>query len=252
MWRVDGARVRALRMQRMLTIHDFAQKSGVAERTVADIERAESGRRPETIRCLAKALGVAPEDLLVRDAGVSGAPPAAPSPEAAHAPPSSIALPPLKLPPRTHLDRLADYARAHAIAPPPLVVGKARIDVLMPPRMQDLFARHAAFDKKRFVVVGHVERQRALSVEEARALGTKVGIGAKFNVLAEVAPGMPFSVTVFAPTAKLADALQAKVKEAVRVVVEVRVVGKNDARVVSLFASQRKRAWAFVAAQVID
>lgn len=234
-------------MKRMMTLAELAQRSGVADRTIADLERGVSGGRPETIRCLAKALGVPPEELLVQEAREASA--AASSPPSP--PPSSNTLPPLKLPPRTHLDRLADYARAHGVAPPPVVVGKARVDVLMPTHMQDVFARHAAFDGKRFVVVGTIERQRAPSADEARALGTKVGIGAKFNVIAEVAPGMPFSVTVFATTAKLADALQSNVAKSVRIVVTVRVVGRNDARVMSLFASTRKRAWAFVVTAVI-
>ncbi len=245
---MDGARLRASRMAKMMTLDELAQRSGVSDRTIAAIERGDRGCRPETIRCLAKALGASTEELLAQTARepTSARVPAPPTP-----PRSDTALPPLKLAPRTLLDRLADYTRAHGIAPPPIVVGKARVDVLMPPHMQDIFARHAAFDGKRFVVEGKVTRPRALSLAEARALGTKVGIGARYEVIAEIAPGMPFSMTVHATTAKLADALQAKIGQTARIVVVVRVVGKNDARVVSLFASTRKRAWAFVVAEVL-
>jgi transcriptional regulator with XRE-family HTH domain len=246
-WRVDGAKVRALRMALMMTLEELARKSGVSDRSIAAIERGDSGARPETIRCLAKALGVAPEELLVRDA-----PTVTPAPTAASAPtPSESGLPPPKIAARTNLDRLADLTRKRNIAPAPVVVGKARVDVLIPPRMQEIFARHVAFDGKRFVVDGVVERPRALSLEEARALGTKVGVGARYHVLAEIAPGIELSVTAHATNAKLAAALEAKTGQRARIVVTVRVVGKNDARVISLFASTRKRAWAFVVTEVL-
>ena len=252
-----------MRMARMMTIHDLAEKSGVADRTIADIERGTSRARPETIRCIAKALGVSPEGLLATDATSPATRDVArePTHEPTHAPTASTeaapvdpphprsAIPSPKLHARTRLDALADLQRAQKIAPPPVAVGntKARVDVLTPVRMQDLFARHAAFDGARFVVDGNVDQQRALSAAEARALGAKVGVGARYHVIAEIVPGEPLGVTVHATDAKLAGALQAKVGESVRVVVTVRVVGKNDARVVSLFASARKRAWAFVA-----
>ncbi len=232
-------------MALMMTIEELAQKSGVADRSIAAIERGERGARPDTIRCLAKALGVSPEELLVRETPAAHS--TAPAPPA---PRSDVALPPTKVA-RTHLDRLADKTLALGITPAIVAVGKAHLEVLLPPRMQDLFARHVAFDGKRFVVEGIVGRPRAFSADEARALGAKVGVGARYDVIGEIAPGVPFSVTAHATNAKLADLLQAKKGQRARIVVTVRVVGKNDARVVSLFASQRKRAWGFVVEAVL-
>ena len=119
--------------------------------------------------------------------------------------------------------------------------------------MQDIFATHAAYDGHRFVLSGRIDQQRALSVAEARALKARVGVGARFHVLADVAPGEALGVTVHAITAALARALQVKMKHDVRLVLRVCVVGgKDDARVVTLFASARKRAWAFVVEGVAD
>jgi transcriptional regulator with XRE-family HTH domain len=233
-----------------MTIPDLATKAGVGQRTVADLEAGKRTIRPETIRCLAGALGVPPQDLLLMKSALAEAPRVAPAPTPPALPPS-LDIPPPKVPARTRLDALADIVRARGLSSPPLVVGKTSLEVLDPVVLQNLFARHAAFDGSRYVVAGRVERQRALSVAEARALKTRVGVGARYRVIVEVLPGEHLDVTVHAVDAKLADALQAKIGSAVRVIVGVRVVGKNDARVVSLFASARKRAWALVAVRIV-
>lgn len=240
----------------MMTIAQLAQRSGMSERTIADIERGRSGGHPETLRCLAKTLGIEPEELL-RDettappvpAPTLSPPPAPPPP----APPSRkvIAIPPPKHAARTRLDSLADFVRERGDARAHVMVGKARVDVVDAPLLQAILARHAVYAGKRFVVVGVLMNQRALSVVEARALGTKVGVGARFDVAVPITPTESLSVTVHATTAKLGDALHATLKQPVSVVVALRVVGKNDARVVSLFASARKRAWAFVVERVV-
>jgi transcriptional regulator with XRE-family HTH domain len=233
----------------MLTLAELAARSGVSDRTIAKLESGTNAANPETIRCLAKALGIAPEELLAP----VHAPAPAHAPLHAHAPAHAPApaLPPPKRAPASRLDALADEQRARGIAPAPVAVGKTKIPVLTPVAMQNVFARHGAFDGKRFVVDGVIDRLRALGRDEARALGAKLGIGAKYLVRSEVVPGEPLDVTVHAADAKIADALQARHKQSARCVVEVRVVGKDDARVVALLTSERKRAWAFVAVAVV-
>ncbi len=250
-WQIDGARVRALRMAKMLTIPELATKAGIAARTLADVEvGGTKAVRPDTIRCIAGALGVATEALQPASPHVTAPAPATPPAQVAASPVPVLDIPPPKHPAKTRLDGLADLARARGLSPLPVTVGKAKLAVLDPVVMQNLFARHAAFDGDSFVVLGRVERQRALSAPEARALETKVGVGARYRVVVDVLDGETLDVTVHAVDAALAAALQAKMGEAVRVVVRVRVVGKDDARVVSLFASARKRAWALVAARM--
>ena len=54
---------------------------------------------------------------------------------------------------------------------------------------EPLRARHAAFEGEAFVVEGRVDGQRALSIAEARALKTRVGVGARYRVVVDVADG---------------------------------------------------------------
>jgi transcriptional regulator with XRE-family HTH domain len=257
--KVDHQRLRDLRNERALSIDELAAKAGIAGRSLSYLELGIRNARPETIRCLAKALSVATEALLVSSADATA--PTAPAPPVVIPPvPKTMpspglsrtlilpppSLPPPKLPPRTRLDALADLERERGIAPKPVKVGAARIAVLTAARMQDLFATHSIFADEAFYLEGTIDQQRALSATEARALKARVGVGARFHVIKEIAPGEPLGVTVHVTSAKLARELQAKMKTTVKLVVRVRVAGKNDARVLSLFASQRKRAWGFV------
>jgi transcriptional regulator with XRE-family HTH domain len=240
-----------------MSLEELAAKAGVSNRSLSYIEAGVRGARQETIRCLAKALSVATEALLV--SSVDEVAPTAPRgefppiPKTMPSPGNSRTLllppptlPPPKLPARTRLDALADLEREQGIAPKPVKVGAARVAVLTAARMQDLFATHSIFADEAFYLEGRIDQQRALSATEARALKARVGVGARFHVIKEIAPGEPLGVTVHVTTAKLARELQAKMKGNVKLVVRVRVAGKNDARVLSLFASQRKRAWGFV------
>ena len=248
---IDGARLREARMQRALTHEGLAQKSGISERAIRDIEAGRAVARAETVQCLAKTLGVAPELLLTPTPTPAATP--TPTSAAAPAPTRASPLPPPKLPTPTRLDALADLERSLGATPPPLKIGTERIAALSAARMQDIFATHAAYDGHRFALCGRIDQQRALSVVEARALKARFGVGARFHVVTEVAPGEPLGVTVHATTAALSSVLQAKMKHDVRLVVRVCVVGgKDDARVVSLFASVRKRAWGFVVEDVAE
>jgi DNA-binding XRE family transcriptional regulator len=66
--KIDGRKVQVFRGYRLLYQEQLAEKAGVSRATISDIE---CGRRPfplpDTIRALANALGVAPEDLATRD-----------------------------------------------------------------------------------------------------------------------------------------------------------------------------------------
>jgi transcriptional regulator with XRE-family HTH domain len=250
-WQVDGARLRALRMAKLWTVPELATKAGVGERTLTDLEAGRRGARADTVRVLARALAVAPEDLVAKPAPAPAAPATPPVAPARAEPAPPIAIPPAKQPAQTRLDVLADLVRARGLSRPPALVGKAKVAVLDPVVMQNLFARHAAFEGQSFVVEGRIERQRALSVAEARALKTRVGVGARYRVVVEVMAGEALDVTLHAVDRALAGALQEKMGQPVRVVAQVRVVAKDDARVVSLFASARKRAWALVATRVV-
>ena len=58
------ARLRELRRRRVLTLEELAQKAGVGRNTVWRLEHGLMGAQPRTIRKLAKALNVEPEELV--------------------------------------------------------------------------------------------------------------------------------------------------------------------------------------------
>jgi transcriptional regulator with XRE-family HTH domain len=61
---VDAAVLRDLRRRRVLTMEELAEKAGVGRNTIWRLEHGVMGAQPRTIRKLAKALGVEPEDLV--------------------------------------------------------------------------------------------------------------------------------------------------------------------------------------------
>jgi transcriptional regulator with XRE-family HTH domain len=68
---VDMARLRELRRRRVLTLEELAEKAGVGRNTIWRLEHAVMGAQPRTIRKLAKALDVEPEEL-VKTGGDNG------------------------------------------------------------------------------------------------------------------------------------------------------------------------------------
>jgi len=61
---VDVARLRELRRRRVLTLEELADKAGVGRNTIWRLEHGVMGAQPRTIRKLAKALDVEPEELV--------------------------------------------------------------------------------------------------------------------------------------------------------------------------------------------
>ena len=61
---VDAVKLRKLRRRRVLTLEELAEKAGVGRNTIWRLEHSVMGAQPRTIRKLAKALGVEPEDLV--------------------------------------------------------------------------------------------------------------------------------------------------------------------------------------------
>lgn len=61
---VDGEKLKRLRSRRLWLIGDLAEESGVHRNVISKLENGRGGAYPETIRKLAKALGVEPEELV--------------------------------------------------------------------------------------------------------------------------------------------------------------------------------------------
>ena len=62
--RIDGEKLRTLRESRLWLIGDLAEKSGVHRNLISTYENGKSGAHPDTIRKLARALGVEPQELV--------------------------------------------------------------------------------------------------------------------------------------------------------------------------------------------
>ena len=58
------ARLRELRRRRVLTLEELAEKAGVGRNTIWRLEHGVMVAQPRTIRKLAKALNVEPEELV--------------------------------------------------------------------------------------------------------------------------------------------------------------------------------------------
>ncbi len=57
-------RLKALRHQRVLTLRELEQRSGVAYNTIWHLENGKRGAQPRTLRKLARALDVEPAELV--------------------------------------------------------------------------------------------------------------------------------------------------------------------------------------------
>jgi transcriptional regulator with XRE-family HTH domain len=64
--RIDVEKLKELRADKALSLRELATASGLAHTTIWKLEQGREDAHPRTIRKLAKALGVAPRDLIVR------------------------------------------------------------------------------------------------------------------------------------------------------------------------------------------
>lgn len=62
---IDGARLRDLRRDLVLSQRELSRMTGVAFDTISRLETGKQRAQPRTVRRLADALGVEPRDLLV-------------------------------------------------------------------------------------------------------------------------------------------------------------------------------------------
>jgi transcriptional regulator with XRE-family HTH domain len=61
---VNVEKLRGLRRQRVMTLRELQEKSGVAHKTIWRLENGRGGAQPRTIRKLAAALDVEPQELI--------------------------------------------------------------------------------------------------------------------------------------------------------------------------------------------
>ena len=61
---INVERLKELRRERVLSLRELEEKSGVSHNTICRIEDGRQGAHPRTVRKLAEALGVAPNELI--------------------------------------------------------------------------------------------------------------------------------------------------------------------------------------------
>ena len=66
---VDAAMLRELRRRRVLSMEELAEKASVGRNTIWRLEHGVMGAQPRTIRKLARALNVEPEELVRAEGG---------------------------------------------------------------------------------------------------------------------------------------------------------------------------------------
>jgi HTH-type transcriptional regulator, competence development regulator len=66
---VNTMKLRELRQRRVLTLQELEELSGVSYNTIWRLENDRTGAQPRTIRKLARALGVEPEELVKVEPG---------------------------------------------------------------------------------------------------------------------------------------------------------------------------------------
>lgn len=64
---VNVEKLRALRRRQVMTLRELEAESGVAYNTIWRLENNRGGAQPRTIRKLAAALGVEPQELIAGD-----------------------------------------------------------------------------------------------------------------------------------------------------------------------------------------
>jgi len=64
---INGRRLRELRVARALSQEDLAARAGVAASTIVNLEQGKRGAQYVTLRKLAGALGIDPEELVRKE-----------------------------------------------------------------------------------------------------------------------------------------------------------------------------------------
>ena len=242
-WFVSPEGLSRARQVQLITQEELAKRSGVSVRSIRKYEQVEQRVQFDTLQCLAKALATEVKNIAtLRKRGEiarQSEPPRAPEPGSPH-------------PARTQLETLVDLERAAGIVALP---GEA--ETLTAKRLQDVFTAYALHDGALFLLEGRVDGMRGIAPDEAKLLGSRGGVAARFHVLKPVVPGQSVGVTVHTAERAHTTKLQALYGERARLLVRVKVVPgepRDDGPGFSSFITRltTKRPWTFVVESVED
>jgi len=247
-WFVNPEGLSRARNSQLMKQEELAKKSGVSARSIRAYERVEQRVRLETLQCLAKALSADVKDIAtLRSRGKSGSA----SPSDPPRPPD----PPSALPARTQLETLVDLERAAKVPAPRIDTRRGAVETLTAKRLQDIFTAYALHEGARFALEARVDGMRGIPPDEAKLLGSRGGVAARFHLLKEVVPGKSVGVTVHSADRAHTTKLQALYGETACVFVRVAVVPgepTDDGPGFSSFITKvtTKRPWTFVVEDV--
>jgi transcriptional regulator with XRE-family HTH domain len=242
-WIIIPEALKRIRTEKHITIPAFSQHSGISDRMLREYERREQAIRLVTLQILETSLGAKATEFarFVDDRRPARAAAKDDARDDAAAPATRTALEALVSAERA---AGAKEARAHGADP------------LSAKSMQDVFTAYRLHDGRRFWLAGDVRTQRGIPAAEARLLGGKAGVAARFHVYKRVTKDHELGVTVHAAKAAHTRALQAAQDRAVTLVVKVVVVPAEAAETGHGFSSfitaiTDKRPWTFVVDEIV-
>jgi DNA-binding XRE family transcriptional regulator len=190
--RIDGEKLRKLRVDAELTIRALAYAVDVDPKTITDIE---AGRRARSEIRVARSIGAHPDinvdwtELLPNDDKRRPAPT-------------------IVLPPRSSLDALVAEERRLG-KPPPVKLGSSQLPVFGASDLVNIFASPGSRAGERCCVTGIVHAQRGLPPSDAAVLGVDYERCARFEIVRTIGGvERPLAVTVVTTNANQTRALQ--------------------------------------------
>ncbi len=192
--RVDGAKLRALRLDAELSIRELAYSVEVDPKTITDLE---AGRRAwshvRVVRSIAAhpSINVAWQELVIRDEEATNRKRAT-----------------LFRPVTSSLDAFV-HAEKGGAALPQMKTSAGLLRPFGATQLVNVFSSPMTSAGERFYLRGHVAAQRGLSSPDGHVLGIDAVRGSRFLIARRVgAIERPFSITVFTTTVETTKALQ--------------------------------------------
>jgi len=266
MWLIKSRALRELRQEKLWSLEQLAEKSGISLRTLVALEKGDRPIRLGTLDILAKTFSVAPRSLARSADSANDAkakldsslpPPASPPSHPAAAP-----LPPLRAygPGVTELPkltRLEELVALEATLPPraPFAARDREIPPLTAKVYQDAFTAYLVHEGREAYIEGTVLTQRGMSREQAALCGSRSGVGARFHFVFDVAKGHEIGITVHAvrleDTERMQRCVNGRGAAIVRVVVAPDEVAEKGGGF-EFFMSKTLRPWGLEVVEVVD